>query len=443
MGRVRKWLVCLCMTMSLLVGMAVVPIAAEETTEYCVVTINGNGGQRSNGNEVYVCEGIKIGEPYNIRGWFKKEKAVERSLVLVDGAAFFSNEEDPMCVTFYGNATVKIEWLETGYDRAAIFYSSQTGLEVSCILDLSSESRAPSLPESQDENLSILYWECKNDGEYDVLPGEVLIRGEEETKKEAANLFYRPVVQEGTSGILFCSGDECFSTGSRFYVSQKDPRQTVPLESKNANWLLSWNTEPNGTGIAYYVTEGETVASADSSWVRLYAQWSKENEILVTLYDEATKVSILCAGLAGSTIQIPNLQREGYQFLGWQAGEGKSIYKETYKIPEESSFCMLSAVWEQLLYQPATVICDASSMKICIPAAQTIPETVKRIVLSAYERGRMVCSVTGTLQTDGASQRIVCEVPESLAGESDTWKVFALDDAWSPVLKAEILTFQS
>lgn len=438
MGRVRKWLVCLCMTMSLLVGMAVVPIAAEETTEYCVITINGNGGQRSDGNEVYVCEGIKIGEPYNIRGWFKKEKAVERSLVLVDGAEFSSDEEDPMCVTFYGNATVKIEWLETGVDVAAVFYSydwNKNTRNMYRIVDTSAEFEVPELPESTLEGTENLYWRCVSGSGVDVLPGEHVTLTE--------NAAYVPYITDLEAGLLLCSGDERFSTGKRFLTFPKGEEPQYDAWSAGRKILLGWNTEKSGYGDFYDMVA--FMPTIDTGWLTLYAIWQGDGEITVELDNTENGIEKprMFAAKPGEKIFLPELQRDGYRFLGWQTNVG-DIYKNVYTIPVDTEYyCSLTAVWEQLLYQPATVICDAASMKICIPAAQTIPETVKRIVLSAYERGRMVCSVTGTLQTDGASQRIVCEVPESLAGESDTWKVFALDDAWSPVLKAEILTFQS
>ncbi len=437
MGRVRKWLVCLCMTMSLLVGMAVVPIAAEETDieKTCTVVIDGNGGLTDDGEQT-VTRQLVAGKKYDLRGLFKKSKAVEERITVLEASGVGIDFENPMCVSFNGSDVhVRIEWLETGVDVAAVFYSydwNKNTRNMYRIVDTSAEFEVPELPESTLEGTENLYWRCVSGGGVDVLPGEHVTLTE--------NAAYMPYMDAET-GILFCAGNEQFADGSRFAVCTELPFPEFSAKSLTGKTLFGWNTELDGMGIFY---DMESVApEIGDKWITIYAQWAGKDDKLVTLYDELSDTTNMFAGVPGTEIILPSLQKQGYRFLGWQEWGGKSIYRERYRIPEDSSFCMLSAVWEQLLYQPATVICDASSMKICIPAAQTIPETVKRIVLSAYEHGRMVCSVTGILQTDGASQRIVCEVPESLAGESDTWKVFALDDAWSPVLKAEILTFQS
>ena len=440
MGRVRKWLVCLCMTMSLLVGMAVVPIAAEETDieKTCTVVIDGNGGLTDDGEQT-VTRQLVAGKKYDLRGLFKKSKAVEERITVLEASGVGIDFENPMCVSFNGSDVhVRIEWLETGVDVAAVFYSYdwyKNTRNMYRIVDASAEFEVPELPDSTLEGTENLYWRCVSGGGVDVLPGEHVTLTE--------NAVYAPYMTDLEAGLLLCSGDELFTTGKRFLTFPKGEEPQYDAWSADWKILLGWNTEKSGYGDFYDMAA--FMPTIDTGWLTLYAIWQGDGEITVELDNTENGIEKprMFAAKPGEKIFLPELQRDGYRFLGWQTDTG-DIYKNVYTIPVDTEYyCSLTAVWEQLLYQPATVICDAASMKICIPAAQTIPETVKRIVLSAYERGRMVCSVTGTLQADGASQRIVCEVPESLAGESDTWKVFALDDAWSPVLKAEILTFQS
>lgn len=138
-----------------------------------------------------------------------------------------------------------------------------------------------------------------------------------------------------------CTEENCMVT----YVS--------PLKPKRVGYrFVSWNTEPDGTGVSYL--PGDAINSYSEDIITLYAQWKEDNYTINynanTNGAEGSTPSTTCVRGKNCTLSENGFSKDGYKFIGWNTKSdlsGKTYKdKDTVHNLTSSDSVTLYAMWK-------------------------------------------------------------------------------------------------
>ena len=232
-----------------------------------------------------------------------------------------------------GDCAIKLHWTETGYDSFLAFRSDYPLADESEWKQFYKDNQntvlfenyasgfamAPDLKYAQASSGDLLYWYTEagkmyeTDDSQQFLPKESI--NAEETGIQSGTTL-RAVTDGECRRIIYANG-KLFADGSKHgkKVITWDWNYAISMRATDGSELLSWNTQPDGTGTTYM--RGELVPG---NVKKLYAQWLETGNVRVTLRGYTTSGETVRAATVGTDYVLPQPAEtaDGLRFTQWR-----------------------------------------------------------------------------------------------------------------------------
>ena len=278
------------------------------------ITLNGNGGAACRANALKTSSSMKLTYVYNEAGEITEVTCKRRDTrvvtlkdptgahadvtkeVKIGGFLDLTNiftKEHAYVQTFRDEAgntymprirpqddiTLTAVWADANCQYPAVFYANGADGMETMVADGGKD--VWSAPEMQDYTVydedgvawhyAPVCWRNELDGSiHELTPGQ------QQTKLDAPVGYYGCYIED-QKGIIFYANGETFSDNGKKVLQVMDAVATRACSAQSGKTLLSWNTEPDGSGVKY-AADGAAVEGAEQSFVRLYAQWQDLTE---------------------------------------------------------------------------------------------------------------------------------------------------------------------
>ena len=245
-----------------------------------------------------------------------------------------------------GDCTIELHWTETGYDSFLAFRSDYTLADESewkhsyksnqnTVLFENYASGFATAPDLTFVNASscgdLLYWYTEAGKMYETDDSQQFLPNEQinamETRIQSGTTLH--AVADGEYSRIIYANGKLFADGSKYgkKVITWDWNYAISMRATDGSELLSWNTQPDGTGTTYM--RGELVPRDVK---KLYAQWLETGSVKVTMRGYTTSGETVCVATPGTdfTLPQPAEMAAGLRFMQWRC-----IYiDQDYKVHE-------------------------------------------------------------------------------------------------------------
>lgn len=233
-----------------------------------------------------------------------------------------------------GDCAIELHWTETGYDSFLAFRSDYPLADESEWKQFYKDNQntvlfenyasgfamAPDLTFAEASSCGdLLYWYTEagkmyeTDDSQQFLPKESI--NAEETGIQSGTTL-RAVTDGECRRIIYANG-KLFADGSKHgkKVITWDWNYAISMRATDGSELLSWNTQPDGTGTTYM--RGELVPG---NVKKLYAQWLETGSVPVKLYNYVDYSQEISSAKIGSSYVLPEPSEtpDGLRFTQWR-----------------------------------------------------------------------------------------------------------------------------
>lgn len=233
-----------------------------------------------------------------------------------------------------GDCAIELHWTETGYDSFLAFRSDYPLADESELKQFYKDNQNTVLFENYASGFAmapdltfvnasscgdLLYWYTEagkmyeTDDSQQFLPKESI--NAEETGIQSGTTL-RAVTDGECRRIIYANG-KLFADGSKHgkKVITWDWNYAISMRATDGSELLSWNTQPDGTGTTYM--RGELVPG---NVKKLYAQWLETGNVRVTLRGYTTSGETVRAATVGTDYVLPQPAEtaDGLRFTQWR-----------------------------------------------------------------------------------------------------------------------------